>query len=248
MKIISAHQSTYLPWLGYYHRIAVSDIHVILDHVQFEKNSYTNRNIIFNSNGKTWLTVPVKTKGKFNNIPIREIEIDNTQKWKQKHWKTIYNSYSKAPYFSNHKDFFASIYDSNWKFLFDLNQKVNNYILSELNIHTKLVYSSELKVEQKKDVLVLELCKKNDATSYYSGALGRNYLHEKIFSDNGINIVYQDYKHPTYKQNKTKLFEPNIAVIDLLFNCGPDSKRIILSGNINKKEINKHGYKNINKV
>ena len=85
MKIVSAHQSTYLPWLGYYHRIAISDVHVVLDHVQFEKNSYTNRNIVYTPNGPTWLTIPVKTKEKFKNIPIRELEIDNSQKWEKKH-------------------------------------------------------------------------------------------------------------------------------------------------------------------
>ena len=242
MKIVSAHQSTYLPWLGYYHRIAISDVHVVLDHVQFEKNSYTNRNIVYTPNGPTWLTVPVKTKGKFGNMPIRELEIDNSQKWKKKHWNTIYQCYNHTPYFSEYKVFFESIFTENWKFLFELNREVNNYILSALNIKTKLIYSSDLNLERKKDELVLDLCQKNDATTYLSGALGRIYLHEEIFIEKGINIIYQDYNHPWYKQYKRINFEPKIAVIDLLFNCGPESIEIILSGNINKKSMDKVYY------
>ena len=205
--------------------------------MQFEKNSYTNRNIVYTPNGPAWLTIPVKTKGKFKDIAIKELEIDNSQKWRKKHWDTIYQSYNQTPYFSEHKNFFKSVYTKDWEFLFDLNREVNNYILSALNIQTKLVYSSDLNLERKKDELVLELCQKSDATTYLSGALGRSYLNEEAFKGKGINVVYQDYKHPHYKQENRKKFEHNIAVIDLLFNSGSESIEIILSGNINKAKM-----------
>ena len=73
--IVSINQPAYLPWLGYFHRIAISDLHIILDHVQFEKNSYTNRNKIRTPEGWNWLTVPVVTKNLFGSLPINGLKI-----------------------------------------------------------------------------------------------------------------------------------------------------------------------------
>ena len=86
--ILSINQPAYLPWLGYFDRIERSDVHVVLDHVQFEKNSFVNRNKIRNGNDWTWLTVPVETKGKFGALDIKNIKINNNINWKKKHWKT----------------------------------------------------------------------------------------------------------------------------------------------------------------
>ena len=72
--IISAHQPAYLPWAGYLHRIAISDVFVILDNVQFEKNSFTNRNRIKSPSGSVWLTVPVSQKGHMSGT-ISDIKI-----------------------------------------------------------------------------------------------------------------------------------------------------------------------------
>jgi hypothetical protein len=73
--IVSINQPAYLPWLGYFHRIAVADAHIVLDHVQFEKNSFTNRNKVRLSAGWCWLTVPLRTAGKFGDLSIHELEI-----------------------------------------------------------------------------------------------------------------------------------------------------------------------------
>ena len=73
--IVSINQPAYLPWLGYFHRIAVSDLHVVLDHVQFEKNSFTNRNKVRTASGTPWLTVPVRSKGRFGDLAINEVDI-----------------------------------------------------------------------------------------------------------------------------------------------------------------------------
>src|SRR5690349_4906262 len=77
--IVSINQPAYFPWLGYFHRIATSDLHIVLDHVQFEKNSFVNRNRVRTVEGSAWMTVPVKTSGKFGDLPICELEIDNTR-------------------------------------------------------------------------------------------------------------------------------------------------------------------------
>ena len=75
-----------------------------------------------------------------------------------------------------------------------------------------------------------DLCRRAEASTYLSGALGRNYIRETIFDACGIRVRYQDYQHPSYPQTGQSRFEPFMGVIDLLVNCGPDSLRILMQG------------------
>lgn len=228
--ILSINQPAYLPWLGYIHRIAVSDLHIVLDHVQFEKNSFTNRNKVKTANGWCWLTVPVKTKGQFGNLPIKSLQIDNSKDWSAKHWRTICHSYEKAPYFQEHKSFFESIYQQDWQYLSDLCQTITIYLLEVLGISTPLLFSSEMEAKGVKDELILDLCQQVGANVYLSGIFGQNYIRHELFEKAGIIVTYQNYHHPEYFQGRGKRFEPYMSVIDLLFNCGFQSLDIIRSG------------------
>lgn len=225
--IVSINQPAYLPWLGYFHRIAVSDVHVVLDHVQFEKNSFTNRNKIRTAEGWSWLTVPVKTSGKFGELPINEVEISNEKNWALKHWQSLRFNYSKADFFGQHAVFFESIYARRWQKLAPLTGDITTYLLNAFGTGAKLYFSSQMKVSGKKDELVLNLCRELGATVYLSGPLGRNYLREDLFSSHGIEVRYDDYQHPTYPQVYPG-FEPYMSALDLLFNAGPASLEIIL--------------------
>jgi hypothetical protein len=225
--IVSINQPAYLPWLGYFHRIAVSDAHIVLDPVQFEKNSFTNRNKIRTQKGWCWLTVPVKTAGRFGELPIHEIEIANEKNWAFKHWQSLRLNYSKAPFFGQHAAFFEEVYSRPWKKLADLAAEITAYQLDAFGIRTKLYISSQMKVPGKKDELLLNLCRELGATIYLSGPLGRNYLQEDLFSREGVTVRYDDYRHPTYPQVYPG-FEPRMAALDLLFNAGPSSLGVIL--------------------
>ena len=226
--IVSINQPAYLPWLGYFERIINSDLHIVLDHVQFEKNSFTNRNKIRTQKGWMWLSVPVKTKGKFGELNINELEIDNTSRWTKKHWESIRSNYAKAKYFSEYAPHFEKIYTTERPRLNDLMLEIIKYLLIIFDIKTSLLYSSEMNIEGKKDELVLNLCKSVGATVYLSGSQGRNYLDEFSFEKEGVKLIYQDYHHPEYSQVYPG-FEPYMAAIDLLFNCGPHSRNIILN-------------------
>lgn len=226
--IVSINQPAYLPWLGYFDRIVQSDIHIVLDHVQFEKNSNINRNKIRTFNSWSWLTVPIKTKSKYGNLSINNLEIDNSYLWKKKHLRSIQQSYSKTSFFLEHKNFFEKVYMKNWVQLTPLINEINTYILNALNIKTKIIKSSDLKPISKKSNLILELCKIVDAKKYISGPFGREYLDEKSFDREGIKIDYHEYIHPTYTQYNND-FMPNMSVIDLLFNEGNDSLNILRS-------------------
>lgn len=226
--IVSINQPAYLPWLGYFERIAKSDLHIVLDHVQYEKNSFINRNRVKTTNGWCWLTVPVKTKGKFNNLDINTVEISNDVNWAKKHWQTLYQNYSKAPYFHDHAQFFDSLYQRQWYYLADLCKEVTTYFLKTLRISTPLSFSSEMNPLACKDRLILNLCQQTQATTYLSGALGRNYLNEALFGQAGIKVIYQSFDHPQYPQSQPGPFESHLSIIDLVFNCGPKSLEILL--------------------
>ena len=225
--ILSINQPAYLPWLGYFHRIAASDMHIVLDHVQFEKNSFVNRNKVRTPDGWCWLTVPVQTAGRFGRLAINELRIDNTVHWREKHWRTIEQNYVRSPYFTEHATFFEQVYRREWECLADLCREVTGYLLAAFGIRTPLRYSSDLAVAGCKHELVLNLCRAAGATTYLSGALGRDYLDEHAFREAGIEVVYQDYHHPTYEQGRGGGFEPGMAAVDLLFNCGPDSLAVL---------------------
>lgn len=228
-KIISINQPAYLPWLGYFDRILRSDVHIVLDHVQFEKNSFVNRNKIRTKYGNTMLTVPVITKGRFRDIPVNSVEISCKSNWQKKHFKSICESYSKAPFFHNYSGFFEDIYlNSEWNSLSKLLFKVNEYLLDVLGIQTSIFYSSALRVSGEKSEMLLELCKLFSAGTYLSGPLGREYLDTKVFSENNIGVVFHDFVHPTYDQTYSG-FKSHMSIIDLIFNYGPRSREILQS-------------------
>src|SRR5713101_6095158 len=105
--LVAIHQSHYLPWLRYFEKIARSDVFIVLDDVQYEKNGFQNRNKIKTAQGWTYLTVPVL---KPTARPITEIEIDNGTPWRAKHRRTLELSYCKAPYFERYWPELAGIY------------------------------------------------------------------------------------------------------------------------------------------
>jgi hypothetical protein len=94
--ILTAHQPVYLPWLGLFHKIALSDTYVYFDDVQYQMKDWNNRNHIKTVRGPLWLTVPVLCKG-YREKKIRDIEINNQEPWQRKHWKTLHVNYGKTP-------------------------------------------------------------------------------------------------------------------------------------------------------
>jgi len=236
--IVSINQPAYLPWLGYFHRIAISELHVVLDDVQFEKNSFTNRNKIRTKDGSCWLTVPVKTKGRFGNLPINELEIAGDPRWTQKHWATLRMNYARAEHFEEYAPFLEMAYARQWTRLADLVQTMTAHQLDVLGIHTPLRLSSELAVDGCKNELILNLCRAVGASTYLSGPLGRDYLDKGAFDKAGIQLAYHDYKHPVYDQAYAG-FEPYMAAVDLILNHGARSREVLMAENVSPLEPSK---------
>ena len=227
--IVTINQPAYLPWLGYFDRIRRADVHVVLDHVQFEKNSFVNRNKIRKQGNSLMLTVPLKTKGRFGNLAINHLEMVDCP-WQKKHLTSIKHSYSKAKYFNYIADDIEGIlgFDFAGAFL-KMVMAFQEYFLRKLSIDTKVIHSSEMNLKESKEDLILEICKKLKAKVYISGPFGREYLEEDRFKDCGIKLLYHDYHHPTYTQLFNG-FDKNLSIVDLMFNHGPDSLDILKSG------------------
>jgi hypothetical protein len=214
--ILSVHQPTYLPWLGYFDKLIRSDVFVFLDTVQFEKNGFINRNRIKTPNGPIWLTVPVKSKGHTSST-LQETEIDNRQGWKEKHLKSIRLNYGKAPRFKYGYPKLEALYGEEHFLLADLCFRHLEFWLNEMQVEKKIIRSSSLPVEGKKSDLIFNLCSHWGADCYISGALGRNYLDEEKFMNAGIRVEYQDYRYPVYPQPHG-IYMPNLGIVDYWMN------------------------------
>lgn len=219
---VTIHQPNYLPYLGYFHKMAQCDVFVLLDDVQFMKRSYTQRVKIKAASGDLWLTIPVFTKNRRSQI-INEVEIDTTQPWERKHWKTLVQSYNKARYFSVYSEFFEAVYESKHQNLGEFNEHMILKLAAELDIHTRLIKASSLGVSGVRTEKIIGICKALGGDIYLSGTSGVHYLEEEKFHEAGIRLEYQEFQHPIYPQLHGG-FEPNLSVVDLLFNCGRESK------------------------
>lgn len=218
---LSAHQPAYLPWLGYFDKIARVDTFVYLDTVQFEKNSFINRNQIKTPQGALWLTIPVKTKGHISGS-LHTTEIDDSQPWRTKHLKSIEMNYRKALRFDKCFPKIETLLTMAESNLANFCFYQLSFWLEELGIDTRIVRSSELPIASSKSDLVLDLCQHFGARHYLSGALGRDYLVEEDFSKAGIAIEYQSFRSPVYPQLWGG-FIPNLGVLDWWMNTSEPS-------------------------
>jgi len=216
---VSINQPAYLPWAGYFDRIAASDVHIVLDHVQFEKNSFVNRNKIRTPQGWTWLTVPVTTKGRFGALPINELEMAEAERWPKKHWSALQANYAKSASFETHRGFFEAWYGGGFEspLFLPVMMRFIGYACECLGIETRIVMSSELAPDGTKSDLVLELCQKVEASEYLSGPLGRDYLDRGPFEAAGIGVTFHDYAPRPYAQ-RFEGFEPGLSIVDMMMN------------------------------
>ena len=229
MTTVAIMQPTYLPWLGYFDLINSSDIFVFLDSVQFDKRSWQQRNKIKTPNGELMLSVPVLTKGKFDQN-IYDVMIDMSQKFEKRHYNSILSSYKRSRYIESFIKELDEIYNSEFIKLADLNIRLIEWLSSKIGINTKFILSSQLDAQGSKTELLVDIFKKLNGDHYLSPAGSKDYIEEdNLFSKSGIQLSYQNYKHPTYNQLYGD-FIPYMSVIDLLFNEGDKSSKVINSG------------------
>jgi len=221
---VCIHQPQFIPYLGFFNKVAQCDTYVILDDVKGTKGDFTNRNRIKDPSGQIWLTIPVKSK----NTLIKDMKISMTDyPWAKKHLKSIYFNYIKAPYFDS---FFSDIEkicnEKKWEKIIDIDIEFIRWCFKILKIDVKMIISSDLDVKSSKSQKLVDICKKVGADSYLSGVGGKNYLDSNLFNKEGIKVEFQDFKHPIYPQLFGE-FIPNLSIIDMILNCGDRSRNFL---------------------
>ena len=227
---IAISQPTYLPWIGYLDQIDSVDTFVLLDNVQFEKQTWQQRNRIKTPAGLQWLSVPVIFKGRFGQ-QINEVEI--REDFAAKHLRAIELNYRRARYF---EQYFPALSALLQRFapgmrLADLSSEVIDWLMEVFGIHSSIIRESSLPCEGKRSSLLVNICKRLDATEYLAAPGSADYLLADLhlFSQERISLSFHNYNFPQYTQCFPP-FIPYACALDLLFNEGPRAIDILRSG------------------
>ena len=141
--IVSIQQLEHFPWIGFFNKMSQADKFILLDHVQFKKNYFENRNRIKTQNGWSWISVPVLIKGRYGQ-KINEVEINVITNWKKKYLKTIEQNYHKAAYYKELREFILPAFDVGGIKLCDLNLNLIQRISKYFELDTEWYISSDL--------------------------------------------------------------------------------------------------------
>ncbi|MCI0411075.1 MAG: WbqC family protein, partial [Acidobacteria bacterium] len=222
-------QPSYLPWLGYFDQMRRVDVFVHYDDVQYDRDSWRNRNRIRTQQGWQWLTVPVRLGGRFGSS-ICEVEVDNRSDWARKHLLSLEQAYARARYVKQYLPRLESILSRKWERLVELNLALTAELASTLGLRAETRRSSGLQSRGSRTERLVAICRELGATHYLTGDAAKSYLDEPAFAQAGITVEYQSYRHPAYPQLHGG-FIPYLSVVDLIFNCGPESLPMLKGDN-----------------
>jgi hypothetical protein len=227
--IVAIHQPAFLPWLGYLDRMRQADLFIVLDHVQFERRNYQNRTRIKLDGKAQWITVPVQQHSQQERILDKRIDNPppaETNRWSANLCRTLRHAYRNAPFVRDQAELFR-ILEARWERLIDLDQAALDVLRQAFDIRTPLARSSELGAPGAKSDLILNLCRAAGADTYLAGMGGsRHYLDRDAFAAAGIEIAWQQFEHPRYRQGDDD-FIPGLSAVDLLFREGPNSAALL---------------------
>ena len=221
-------QPSYIPWRGYFNQIKKADVFVFYDDVQYDRHGWRNRNRIKAPGGTRWLTIPVLTKGSVEHgTEIRDIRINWDRDWATKHWRSLQQSYSRAPAFDRCAEQLEVAYSSRPTLLADFTIDLIVSLAAMLGIEdTLFLRSSTLDAPGKGTDRLLTILRKVGADHYISGPSARDYLDEEALERAGITLEYMTYDYPGYEQLYPP-WDPQVSVLDLLFMKGPEAWRWI---------------------
>ena len=219
--VVAIHQPNYIPWLGYFFKIAHADKFVFLDVVAYPYGSFVNRNYIKTPNGPAWLTIPILKSGRSGQL-IGEVETHNIHQWADRHLATLRSNYGRAPHFKETLALLEPHYrinTDNRRSLAEFNIGVICSIAAYLGVGAQFMRASELSVSGHKTDLILDICRTIGARTYLAGTGAKSYQEDEKFEDAGIAPVYSPFLQQSYPQLFGE-FAGNLSVVDVLMNCG----------------------------
>jgi hypothetical protein len=222
-------QPTYLPWSGYFNLIASVDVFVFLDDVQYERQSWQNRNRVLVGGKAHWLTVPavrLELAQTFNTV-----QVDDTQGWRKKHVQLLEQTYGKHPHGPEMLDVIRAIADPAVAGLADLNIKLILEFSRRLELAPRFARSSELGIEGQRSERLLRICEHFACGEYLSPVGSAEYLAEdKVFDSAPVKLSFQQFKAPPYPQRKAPAFVESLSIVDVAANLGWKRTRDYIQG------------------
>ncbi len=228
MTVLAVLQPSYLPWIGFFDQLRRCDIFVFYDDVPFDKHGWRNRNRIKTAQGATWLTVPVRHRGRAGQL-INEVEIDSAKLWARKHLQTVEQAYARAPHRDRYLSQLADVLRRDWSRLAALDIAASKLMSGWFDIERPMYLSSDLGIGGDRNSRLLNICKHFAARTYLSGAAAREYLDVALFERHDIHVEWQDFDHPQYPQLHGD-FIPYLSALDCVLNMGPDCRLVLETG------------------
>jgi len=198
--------TTYFGPVQYYTKFILYDEIWLEAHENYTRQTYRNRCIIYGANGRLPLTLPVITSEK-HKILIKDIRIDYSKNWQKLHWKGIESAYMSSPFYEFFIDDFQPFFSRRFKFLFDLNLEILMKILHLLELNPKMkltdsfLFPGTTEISDMRDSI-------HPKKTFRSDKLFEPLEYTQVFSE----------KHG---------FIANLSIIDLIFNTGPETVRIL---------------------
>ncbi|MBT7650070.1 MAG: WbqC family protein [Opitutae bacterium] len=220
---LSIHQPDFWPWAGLFNKIACSDKFVVFDCVQAPRGkSWLTRNRILLNGNPLWLTLPILRSA---NQKINEVKINREVNYKTKHLGTIKQAYARAEYFKEIFAFVENLYAEDYENASSFSLQIIKAICVKLKIDTEFIGVSEIISDDELsrlsgNSLILEICKKGGANDYLSGMGCLDFIQPDKFKEEGISFKFQKLLHLEYRQQIATVFQPNMSVLDILFNLG----------------------------
>jgi hypothetical protein len=225
-KTAVIHQPDFMPYLGFFHRLLQSDLYIALDHVQFSKGGWHNRDKIKTPEGVKWLTLPVRLAGR-SYSPINEVRLKNSLNWKVTHLNQLERCYRGAVGFDEIFPELRDVYSFDGDRMVDFNLHALAWLMEKFDVSVNMILSSTLAPRGASNEMLVDILTKVGATQYLSGIGARDYYKPSPFEAKGIQVLWQDFTHPVYQQRYGE-FVPFLSSLDLLLNHGITKSREIL--------------------
>lgn len=190
----------YLPPVGYFKELKRSGNEFLLEKEEhFPKQTFRNRATIYSPNGSLDLIVPV-IRGAKVHTKIKDVKISNDFNWQRLHWKSLESCYRNSAYFEYYEDEFAKFYHQKFDFLFDYNLELLQWLFKQLKTTASFEVTNEYhEIPAELDFRGRTLFKKPE---------GEFKPYFQVFDDR-------------------EGFKPNLSIVDLLFNQGPQAKNYL---------------------
>ncbi|CAB1059118.1 hypothetical protein D1BOALGB6SA_3876 [Olavius sp. associated proteobacterium Delta 1] len=226
--IITASRPYFAPFPGFFLKAHLAEILIILDDIQFPRGTtWITRNRFKNDQGAWWMTIPVWKKGRGLQT-INDVRISREGRWVHKHLTGLKHAYANAPYFADHQQFLDDIFAAGSDRLIDFNLMIIRHLMLNLGVDTEIRRLSELNIKAAGDRLLIEICRYFDASVYLAPGVAARHLNPDHFEKAGIELRPVTSRSPVYPQLWGK-FIADLTSFDLLFNCGPKARDIMLA-------------------